>query len=249
VTAQAHVASALLGPPTHLFAAIKDSVPPRPEAFSGILGTYLSLRQVPGYLGAWPQPGALDRLPLGLGRGQPVAPGMSRLIGGLYRYTDGQYSVISFDPVLLRDSLNHLAATETEETAQVRLQIGSLDGSQLKTWVNDQLYLRTLEASQAGASYLAMLSRQLQIDPSEVSNAAEQILNGKIQCPLGGTYEPSPTIPGSWVSTAWGGESPPTTPPDGYVAPLLRWFRGANASLTQTNEGVTADAIVDMQRR
>ena len=87
VALQAHVASEQLGPPTHLFAAIKDSTPPRPEQFDGIFSSYRAIKTLPGYLGAYPQPGILDRLPLGLGRGQPVGPGMSRLLGGVYRFT------------------------------------------------------------------------------------------------------------------------------------------------------------------
>ena len=105
VALQAHVASPQLGPPTHLFAGVKDSVPPEPEDFEGILNIYRSLREIPGYLGAWPQPGTLDRLPLGLGVGQPVGGGISRLIGGLYRYTDGKFSILSFQRDVMEASI------------------------------------------------------------------------------------------------------------------------------------------------
>lgn len=249
VTVQAHVASALLGPPTHLFAGIKDSRPPEPEAFDGILGTYFSLRQLPGYLGAWPQPGALDRLPLGLGRGQPIGPGMARLIGGLYRYTDGQFSVISFHHDLLQASLPHLAAVQANDSAQVRLQVANLNGSQLEAWVTGQLYDRASVSSAAGANYLTMLSRQLQIEPGEVKGAAEKILAAKLQCTLGGEYQPSTSQPGRWISTAWNGETPPETAPADYIAPILAWFRGANASLTQYDDRVLADAVIEIERR
>ncbi len=248
VTVQAHVASALLGPPTHLFVGIKDSRPPDPQEFEGILGTYFSLKQIPGYLGAWPLPGALDRLPLGLGRGQPVAPGMSRLIGGLYRYNDGQFSVISFYPEILQASLSHMAATQADDSAQVRLHVGNLNGSQLEDWVNAQLYERARDASAAGASYLAMLSRQLRIEPDRVMDAVEPILAAKIQCPLGGTYQPSQVAAGRWISSAWAGEAPPATPPAGYVAPLMKWLRGADASLTQLDDRVVVDAVIEVAR-
>ena len=133
VSLQGHVASEWLGPPTHLFAAIKDTIPPDPSRFSGVLKTYLSIKQIPGYLGAWPQPGALDRLPLGLGRGRPVGPGMTKLVGGLFRYNDGQFSVVSFHPDVLAASLPHLAATDSQDSAQLRLKIGDLGGSQLRS--------------------------------------------------------------------------------------------------------------------
>ena len=68
VRLQAHVASDIVGPPTHMFVGIRDTTPPDPEQFEGVLNIYRSLRQIPGYLGAWPRPGAIDRLPLGWDR-------------------------------------------------------------------------------------------------------------------------------------------------------------------------------------
>ena len=62
VAIQAHVASEQIGPPTHLFAGIKDTHPPAPEEFDGILKSLRAAKQLPAYLGAWPQPGAIDRL-------------------------------------------------------------------------------------------------------------------------------------------------------------------------------------------
>lgn len=249
VTAQAHVASPWLGPQTHLFAAIKDSRPPDPAQFEGILNAYFSLKQIPGYLGAWPQPGALDRLPLGLGEGQPVGPGMTRLIGGVYRYTDGKFSVVSFQPEVLQASLPHLAAVDSEDPAQVRLHIGNLSGSQLQDWVNAQLYERAKKTSVAGADYLSMLSRQLRIEPDKVMTVAEEILAAKMQCTLGGSYEPSTESAGRWISTAWNGQSPPDDPPPDYLSPLLKWFRGADARLTQFDDRVVADAVLEMARQ
>ena len=120
VTLQAHVASEQLGPPTHLFAGIKDTIPPNPDDFDGIIKSYWALKQLPAYLGAWPQPGALDRLPLGLGRGRPVGPGMNRLLGGLYRYTGDGFSIVSFQPRVLEASLPFVSATDVDDLAQIR---------------------------------------------------------------------------------------------------------------------------------
>jgi hypothetical protein len=248
IAVQAHVASDYLGPPTHLFAAIKDTVPPQPEEFSGILNLYSSLRQIPGYLGAWPQPGALDRLPLGLGRGQPVAPGLSRLIGGLYRYTDGQFSILSFYPDIIQASLPFLAADDAEDSAQVRATIGNLNGSQIEGWVNAQLYDRAREGSVAGANFLSLLSRQLKVRPEEGLSRAELILGASLQCTLGGQYEYSP-MAGRWISTAWRGETASQVAPPDYVAPAMTWFRGAKASLTQYDDRLVADAVIDIARK
>ena len=140
ISLQAHVAADQIGPPTHLFAAVKDSLPPAPSDFNGLLNIYRSLKIVPGYLGAWPQPGMLDRLPLGLGVGTPVGPGMSRLIGGVYRYADGAFSLLSFDPQVIESSLPFLAADTIPVPAQIRINSGDLRDSRIGPWISDRLY-------------------------------------------------------------------------------------------------------------
>jgi hypothetical protein len=247
VALQAHVASETIGPPTHLFAGIKDSFPPQPEDFEGILNAYRSLRQLPGYLGAWPQPGALDRLPLGLGRGRPVGPGMSRLIGGLYRYTGGGFSVLSFQPEVLNASLPFMEAIEVDTPATVRGRIGSLLGSRLEGWVNEQLYQRAAKSSQAGAEFLNLLGEQLQVRPEDSLEIAETILGKPLQCSLGGEYEYN-TASMRWRSTAWSGPQPPSQPPADYVAPLLNWFRGGEFTMIQYSDRLVADAVVTVAR-
>ncbi|WP_144059926.1 hypothetical protein [Rhodopirellula sallentina] len=260
VALQAHVTNDTLGPPTHLFAGIKDSHPPQPEAFDGILGSYQALKTLPGYLGAWPFPGTLDRLPLGLGRGQPVGPNMSRLLGGIYRYTGGEFSILSFQPDLLAQTVPLLAAEEVSDSAQLRAHIGNLKGSQLEGWVNEFLYQRASATSAAGAEFLATLSSQLgnapeKRTPEDVLEQAKLILGGDVQCALGGTYRPLPALAGStgkthWVSTAWGDGNlaPPTLPPAEYQAPIMQWFRGADATVTQYENRLVADAVIEIAR-
>ena len=247
ISLQAHVASQQLGPPTHLFAAIKDTVPPTPEQFEGIIKAYLSLRQLPGYLGAWPQPSTLDRLPLGLGRGQPVGPGMSRLLGGLYRFTDGKFSILSFQPAVITQSLPFLAATDVPNPAQIRANIGDLNGSQLEDWANGQLYARSRISSVATAQFLDSITRQFQLTPDEVFVTVKSILGADVQCSLGGQYEWSEQR-GQWQSTAWKGPSASPIAPADYVSPAMKWFRGANISFTQFDDRVIADAIITLAR-
>ncbi len=112
----------------------------------------------------------LDRLPLGLGRGQPVGPGMSRLIGGLYRYSDDQFSVLSFQADVLERTLPVLAAVDVPDAAQVRARSGNLRGSQIEGWVNRQLYDRARQSSVAGASLLSLVTRQLGVTPEQAPN-------------------------------------------------------------------------------
>jgi hypothetical protein len=231
VRIQAHVASEQIGPPTHLFAGIRDTTPPDPEDFEGLLNIYRSLRQLPGYLGAWPRPGAIDRLPLGLGRGIVVGEGITRLVGGLYRYSDDSFSVLSFQPDILTSTLPYLEAMDVDDSANVRAKVGNLLGSQLEGWVNQQLYVRAAESSNAGANFLNLLTRQLNVEPDQAMNAASDILGGEFQCPLGGDYQY--TNGEHWVSSAWNAALPATEAPQQYVAPILHWFRGLDARLSQ----------------
>ena len=257
---QAHVASDTLGPPTHLFAAIKDADLPQPEAFEGILSTYSAVRSLPGYLGAWPNPGTLDRLPLGLGRGTPVAPGLSRLLGGVYRYTGGGFSILSFNPDLMTAALPHLAAEQTPHEAQIRGYVKDLTGTRLHTWVNDQLFAIAATESQNGVSALNRLIGLLSLPPAEALDIATTLYAGRPRSPLGTDYQYDPAM-GLWSDPALPQTIPPQTippqtilpgptiPPPTYVHPLLTWFRGADFRMTQTPGRLWADAAITIQRK
>ena len=41
----------------------------------------------------------------------------------------------------------------------------------------------------------------------------------------------------------------PATAPAGYVAPLMQWLRGADASLTQYDDRVVTDAVIEVARK
>ncbi len=278
VSVQAHVVSDQLGgsiPPHHLFAAIKDTVPPPPDQFQGLFKTYVALQSLPGYLGAWPQPGLLDRLPLGLGRGQPVGPGMTRLIGGVYRYQGGGFSVLSMQSDVLLASLPHLVAHESDSQAQVRAHVGNLQGSQLAGWINQQLYAQAANKSAAGAALLSLLTSQLGVPPENAKAVATKVLGGDLQDPLGGNYvlvKPVATMPAVettlqeqpvpwpiWMSDAWidrqfelsplDPAEPPATVPVGYTTPLLKWFRGTDLELTQAGDRLWMQGQVRVERR
>lgn len=257
VSVQAHVVSDQLGgmiPPHHLFAAIKDTVPPSPDKFDGLLRTFGTLRNVPGYIGAWPYPGLLDRLPLGIGRGQPVGPGMTRLVGGVYRFQGGDFSILSFQPEVLRSSLPHIVAEETDDLAQLRIRVGNLKDSKLESWANAELFQRTVATSKAGADLLNLLTRQLKVDRDLALQVAEDLLGAKLQDPLGGQYRLVTTAAAltdhtHWVSSKWNDAVPPTAPPTDYQAPILQWFRGGSANLTQLDDRVSATVQLDIQRK
>ena len=54
---------------------------------------------------------------------------------------------------------------------------------------------------------------------------------------------------GHWKSTAWQGDAIDAAPPQNWVAPLLTWFRGANAAVTQYHDRLVGDATIELERK
>ena len=77
--------------------------------------------------------------------------------------------------------------------------------------------------------------------------AVRRILGTDVQCSLGGQFEFSLTH-GQWISTAWNGPVAAPNAPADYVAPAMKWFRGAQVSVTQLDDRVLADAVINLAR-
>ncbi len=227
--------------PYHLFFGVKDLLPPKPEDTKGLIQTFRALKATPGYIGAYPNPGYLDQLPLGLGGGRPDAFGFSRSLIGIYRWQGNGFSLISFDRSILEHSITALRPIQVQDSAQVRVKVNNLAGTKLSSWINQQWYNRASRASHGNAALLDFMHQQLKVPGAETLDVAQKVLDVRLNCPLGGTFEfvPQATDPkqGWWTSTAWTGEgtAPDGTklPPAGYSAPWLDWFRGAQLHLTQ----------------
>ncbi|HPM79835.1 MAG TPA: hypothetical protein PLF81_04020 [Candidatus Anammoximicrobium sp.] len=253
ITIQAAVKGGLLVPsipPHHLFLGVQDNEPLADLRSGGLLDTLLLLQSTPGYLGAWPKLGFLDLLPLGLAGGAPDAAGYSQLPLGVWRRQWDAFSALAFDPKLLAFVTPQLAATEADNDAQVRVHVSDLSQARLQTWVNQLAYSRAHQASLGNAKLLHMLSQQLAVPRDRALDTAEDLLDAKLICSLGGQYGLSET-PGQialWKSDQWpDAAGRPAT--DSYRAPLLDWFRGLDADLTMYPDRVVVHATLDMQRK
>ncbi len=253
ITLQAAVKGGLLVPsipPHHLFLGVQDNEPLTDLQGGGLLPSLMVLRTTPGYLGAWPKPGFLDLLPLGLGGGPPDAYGYSQLPLGIFRRQWEAFSALAFDPQVLAQVTPQLAAGEAENDAQVRLHVGDLSQARLQNWVNSLAYSRAHQASVGNAKLLHMLSQQLGVPRDRALDAAEGLLDAKLLCSLGGEYRliEAPGQMALWQSDKW--LDPAAGPAaDEYRAPLLVWFRGVDADLTMYNDRVVVHATLDMQRK
>jgi hypothetical protein len=249
---EASVGQGLLNPrvpPHQVFAAVQDHLDPtmdlRPKSF---LDAYETFRETPSYLGAWPAPGMLDWMP-NLG-GQPDAEGYthSRMLK-LWRLQWDDFSVLSYDRERLDDLKPNLRVEPVERPSHVRIHVGDLAQSKLKTWANMLNYRRSWQTSLANVRMLNALVNQFQLNPEQAKIVAEQMLDVKLVCSLGGEYQLCETKEGRkvWCSSAWPNFLNPVLPDD-YVAPVLGWFRGLELEITQAETEFAVYGYIDLQR-
>jgi hypothetical protein len=112
-------------------------------------------------------------------------------------------------------------------------------------------YQRGLTASAGNAQFLTLLAQQLHVPMEQAKDTAEDLLDAQMICPLGGEYQLVEDLSGglkTWQSTAWAGRTP-TSVPEGFEAPLLKWFRGLDAHLTRDGDQLMTRIELDMQRQ
>ena len=233
-------------PPHHLFLGVQD-LPPDGEVIpGGFLQTFQMLRGTPGYVGGWPKPGFLDLLPPALGGGEPDEFGFSQLPLGLWKREGAGFAVLSFDPELLAEVTPALRVADAADPAQIRVHVGNLAESKLADWIDRTYYQRAADASDGNIRFLHLINQQMQVPMDDCLAVAEHLLDAELRCTLGGEYELAEVRGGeTWRSTADRGSSPP----EDYVAPLLTWFRGLDASLVKHEDHVEAHLEIDMQRK
>ncbi len=238
------------GVPTHqIFGAVQDYLDPNlnlePKT---MLETFKTIKQTPGYVGAWPNPGYTDWMPR-LG-GQPDAFGYTySALLTLWRLQWNDFSILSFDQRRLEELKPHLRLVPVERPAQLRLEIGDLRNSKIKAWANTITYRRSWQTSIANVRLLNMLVQQFDISPESSLETAERMLNVDLVCSLGGEYELT-TLPSGrkiWRSTAWPSFSQPQLP-DQYVAPVLQWFRGLNIEGLRGDSQFSIHGYIDIER-
>ncbi len=235
-------------PPSTMFLGVQDMVPLSDLPPKGLMQTLQLMRATPGYLGGWPKPGFLDILPLGLG-GTPDEYGFSKLLFGLWRRQGNGFSVLSFDPQLLADVTPHLRPVEAAQPAQIRLHVSDLSKSKFASWINTTWFQRAVETVAGNNRLLHALNQQLHVPMDDCRTVAEDLLDARLRCTLGGDYAVA-ELPGGgkyWQSTA--SPKPGQWMPENYSAPLLEWFRGADASLIKLDDKVVAHIEIDMQRK
>lgn len=238
----------------HLFGGVKDMMPPDREDTEGLIRTLQALKAAPAYIGGWPKPGIVEQLPLGLGLARPDAAGFSRLLGGLWRWQNGEFSLLSFDRSIIEHAIPVLQPTETNDLAQARARVADLSGSQLAAWINRKWYQRGWQSSRGNAQLLDAVHQQLNVPGPDCLAVAEHLFDVRFQCPLGGElqFQPLPQGEGGWwQSSAWSrtvldARGRPSPPAD-YSAPWIDWFRGGQVHVTQGPDSLSLVGSLNLE--
>ena len=233
----------------HLFGAVQDYLDPnidlKPKSFLRLLDTF---RQTPGYVGAWPNPGFTNWMPQLGGRPDAFGYTYSRILQ-LWRLQWENFSVLSFNQRRLETLKKHLAIIPSERPAQVRVKVGDLAHSKIQVWANMINFRRSWQASIANVQLLNLINQQFGTPPEQTRSVASRMLDVELVCSLDGEYKrlELPTGRSVWYSDAWPSFGNPELP-EGYLAPVLTWFRGLELEVIKEDTQFSVHGILDVQR-
>ncbi len=208
------------------------------------------LRQVVvGYVGTTGELEWLDRLNRFLEKAPPDAAGYAQGRFGLWRRQTGEFTVYSFHRDVLEEVTRQLRWVEAPQPAQLWVRAADLSNARLTPFLNQWGYQRTRDTSLGNLRLLHQMSQQLHVPGPEAQAAAEALLGARLIDPLGGryVYRSSSGRPGGWTTTALENASAGQSPPAGYRAPPLDWFRGLNLDATLEPAGLRAHAELEME--
>ncbi|MFM7739374.1 MAG: hypothetical protein ACKO9H_08220, partial [Planctomycetota bacterium] len=135
-----------------------------------------------------------------------------------------------------------------ERSAQIRLEIQDPSKSKLRDWVNVVNYRRSWQTSVANVRLLNVLTEQFGVPEEQARQVAEDLLDVRLVCSLGGEYRVTETEGRkAWSSSLWPSFSAPTLP-EGYTAPLLKWFRGLELEVTKLDNQFSVHGFIDIER-
>jgi hypothetical protein len=177
----------------------------------------------------------------------------------MWRWQMGGFSVISFDRDILETCAASLMIAPAEDVAQGRLLLKDLSKSKMAGWFNTFSFRQAAQTTRGNLLLLDSVQQQLGVPLQGSRATAERLLDAKLQCTLGGEYQIDNN---HWTSTAWprsialapgahaskvGFDPLHSVAPEGYQAPWLQWFRGAQLHLTQTPERLIVVGYLDME--
>jgi hypothetical protein len=238
--------------PTHVYAGIRNIGVPWEIPLGEALGSLGVLFRIKYYFGGWPGAGPMQFF--GIRDDLPVDPqGFGRARLGLWQRTLGPFVTGSPDFEVLADITSRLEIVRAERPAQLWVDVADVGASELSELINGIGYFRARQVTGGNVHFLQRMTTQLGVSPDRALVAAEDLLNARLICALGGEFKLEGPRGGqtAWTSTAWDESASRliTQVPRGFMAPPLDWFRGMQLDGSVTSEEVSAFAVVKMYRR
>lgn len=169
--------------------------------------------------------------------GRPDPDGYTGRPGGLWRRQIGPWVLYSFDRQILAEVGPLLRLEPTEQPAQVRLLVEDPDQSPLGQWLHQWAYQQAQGASLANLRLLSGLENQFHLSGEAALETAQQWLQARLVCPLGGRYEYRQLGRGGWHWTATALSEQPR-PASAVLPPPIAWFRGLEGRACWQNREV-----------
>jgi hypothetical protein len=233
----------------HLFAGLRDFRTPLIVERGHVAPGAPRAELVRMYVGAWPKPGMLKLF----ARPQP-AEGPDPIPAGAdaWQAKRDDFLLISFKPDLVREVLPQLAMEPAPRPAQAWINMADLADKQLAGAVNALGYARSRDTTLAACRLMNTLANQLHVPRESCRDVAQQLMDGRFVCPLGGEYELVAT-PGEapvWTSTALARQNRflLTQAPDDFTLPALTWFKGLRGDLRLEADELTVHVDLDMAK-
>ena len=247
VTFQMSIRAGVSGKPCQLFAVIEDEpVAAQSLQARGLMQTLELIRSIPGYLGAYPEPGVLDRLLFGFGgRADEAGFKYSRLLQ-LWRLERDDWALVGSDRERLLSAIERVHMVPSPTPAAIRLHVADLCASPLAGLANWLFYRRAWRTSLANVQLVNHMARQFRVSPEMAWDVAESLLDVRLVCSLNGEYF-CDEARGAWQSNGWPDPATEDVPTD-YQSPLLNWFRGLEAEVIQAENQFVVHAILDVER-
>lgn len=233
-------------PRQYLFLGLRDAAAVPPDT-ANLLG-WLPVLLRSAYLGT-------DAESLGVNRLLPIPgpllslPGGERAAPKLFDRRVGEFHLFALSSPVLDEVAPHLVR-QPAEAAQLRLDVADPSQARFASWINALGYSRTRNTSLGNLLLLHQIEQQLHVAPAGARDLAEQLLDGKLICPLGGAYRlrEDSGRPAEWTTTALTDEfSARPSPPAGYQAPPINWLRGLSLRVELLADRLSLHATVEMQ--
>ncbi len=159
------------------------------------------------------------------------------------------YYLLSPNKKLLGQIAPHVKLVDVACPARGRLWIADLSKAKAASVIDAESYLRARKISGGNVRFLHALMQQLRVPANEARSTAERLLQARLVCPLGGTFEltRAESLAERWRSTAWKHASlyQVTRTPNGFRSPVFDWFAGISIDLNFDRNSLSSHIELD----